>query len=229
MSAIVSVKNLCKGYGNEPHHVPVLKDVSCTIEQGEIVALVGQSGSGKSTLLNLIGALDSPDKGEMTVCGVDYQGASEKKLAALRNREIGFVFQSFHLLDTKTCLQNVMLPSLFDSEIGLSEQDGLAALERVGLKDMAKRLPGELSGGQKQRVAIARACLCKPSLLLCDEPTGNLDSDTGKEVIEFFGALNREDGVTLLIVTHEERLSRFAHRVIRMRDGKLVNESSIGA
>jgi putative ABC transport system ATP-binding protein len=200
----------------------VLRGVSFDIEKGELIALVGQSGSGKSTLLNMIGGLDQPDAGEIEVLGVDTLRANDATRARLRNESIGFVFQAFNLLDHLSVLENVTIPSSFSKTSRDIQGRGREALRRVGLSDFAKRRPGELSGGQKQRVAIARALFNSPSLLLCDEPTGNLDSETGKEVIDFFRELNAKDGVTLLIVTHERRVSSVAKRVIAMKDGMLV-------
>jgi ABC-type lipoprotein export system ATPase subunit len=203
----------------------VLRGVSLDIAEGELVALVGQSGSGKSTLLNIIGGLDQPDAGEVEVLGTDTIAAGDGKRARLRNRSIGFVFQAFNLLDHLTCLGNVTIPAAFSPDAKDVEQRGREALRRVGLSDFAGRYPGELSGGQKQRVAIARALFGSPSLLLCDEPTGNLDSETGNQVIDFFRELNAKDNVTLLIVTHERRVSSVAKRVIAMRDGMIVETS----
>jgi putative ABC transport system ATP-binding protein len=200
----------------------VLRGISLDVEQGEFLALVGQSGSGKSTLLNIVGGLDHPDAGEVEVLGLDTQRASDARKAILRNESIGFVFQAFNLLDHLTVLDNVVLPASFSRKNGDVVERGREALRRVGLSDYAHRRPGELSGGQKQRVAIARALFGSPKLLLCDEPTGNLDSETGKEVIDFFRELNAKDGVTLLIVTHERRVSSVAKRVIAMRDGMIV-------
>ncbi|HTJ44884.1 MAG TPA: ABC transporter ATP-binding protein [Kofleriaceae bacterium] len=196
--------------------------MSLDIEPGEFVSLVGQSGSGKSTLLNIIGGLDLPDDGDVEVLGHDYNKASEREKAKLRNGPIGFVFQAFNLLDHLTCLGNVTLASQFSSNATKVEERGKEALRRVGLADFAQRRPSELSGGQKQRVAIARALFGSPKLLLCDEPTGNLDSETGREVIEFFTELNEKEHVTLLIVTHERRVSSVAKRVIAMKDGHIV-------
>jgi putative ABC transport system ATP-binding protein len=224
-----------KSYGAGEARTQVLRGVSFDIEPGELIALVGQSGSGKSTLLNIIGGLDHPDAGEVEVLGIDTIRASDAARARLRNETIGFVFQAFNLLDHLSVLDNVALPAKFSRggsarELGASgvwrsksvgERAG-EALRRVGLSDYAKRHPGELSGGQKQRVAIARALFCSPQLLLCDEPTGNLDSETGREVIDFFRELNAKDGVTLLIVTHERRVSSVAKRILAMRDGMLV-------
>jgi len=221
----IELRDIKKSYGSGAARTPVLRGVSFEIKSGELIALVGQSGSGKSTLLNIIGGLDTADSGAVNVLGHDYAKTSEKVLARVRNHNIGFVFQAFNLLDHLTCLGNVVLPSSFRKGANRQEAEarGLEALTRVGLKDHALRRPSELSGGQKQRVAIARALFGKPQLLLCDEPTGNLDSDTGKEVIEFFRELNEQDGVTLLIVTHERRVSSVARRILAIRDGNLVD------
>jgi putative ABC transport system ATP-binding protein len=219
---VVRVRDVTKSYGEGNAKAQVLRGVSIDIVKGELIALVGQSGSGKSTLLNIIGGLDRPDAGEVEVLGLDTQRASDGKLAHLRNKSIGFVFQAFNLLDHLSVLDNVTLPSAFAKKSKDIQGRGREALRRVGLSDFANRRPGELSGGQKQRVAIARALYGEPTLLLCDEPTGNLDSETGKEVIDFFRELNAKDGVTLLIVTHERRVSSVAKRVIAMRDGQIV-------
>ena len=219
---IVRLRDVTKSYGSGAAITQVLRGVSFDIDSGEFVALVGQSGSGKSTLLNIIGGLDQPDAGEVEVFGIDTMRSSDKKRAGIRNASIGFVFQAFNLLDHLTVIGNVTLPASFARDAKGVENRGREALRRVGLSDFAHRRPGELSGGQKQRVAIARALFNAPTLLLCDEPTGNLDSETGKEVIDFFRELNAKDGVTLLIVTHERRVSSVAKRVIAMRDGMLV-------
>lgn len=221
-SPVIRLRDITKSYGEGAAKTQVLRGVSFDVEKGELIALVGQSGSGKSTLLNIIGGLDTPDAGEVEVLGVDTQKATDAKLAAMRNESIGFVFQAFNLLDHLTVLQNVTLPAAFSKKSNGIEERGKEALRRVGLSDFAQRKPGELSGGQKQRVAIARALFGQPTLLLCDEPTGNLDSETGKEVIDFFRELNAKDGVTLIIVTHERRISSVAKRVIAMRDGMIV-------
>jgi putative ABC transport system ATP-binding protein len=226
---IISLSNVHKSYGQGQAATPVLRGVSFEIGRGEFVALVGESGSGKSTLLNIIGGLATADSGTVRVLGHDYGTVSDRTLSQLRNRSIGFVFQSFNLLDHMNCLENVTLPAVFARAQGgephageRARERGLAALQRVGMAGLATRRPAELSGGQKQRVAIARALFHQPTLLLCDEPTGNLDSQTGQEVIEFFRELNQRDGVTLLIVTHEQRVSRTAQRVTRIVDGLMV-------
>jgi len=223
---IIRLTDVVKSYGSGAGKTAVLRGVSLVVEKGESVALIGQSGSGKSTLLNIIGGLDAADSGGVEVVGLDYRRTTEALLARARNRDIGFVFQAFNLLDHLTCLDNVILPGVFSpDDDGDAEERGMKALERVGLGTLAKRHPSELSGGQKQRVAIARALFNRPSLLLCDEPTGNLDSETGREVIEFFQELNRDEGVTLLIVTHEQRVSEAARRIIKIEDGAIVEES----
>jgi putative ABC transport system ATP-binding protein len=224
---VIQLRDVHKAYGSGAGRTPVLRGVSLDLRAGEIVALVGQSGSGKSTLLNIVGGLDTADKGAVKVLGLDYGKAEDAELARLRNERIGFVFQAFNLLDHLTCLGNVLLPAAFVSRVKGEEERALEALRRVGLADLARRHPMELSGGQKQRVAIARALFNKPDLLLCDEPTGNLDTDTGREVIELFTDINREDGVTLLIVTHEERVSNAAKRVIRIADGQIIEGEAI--
>ena len=219
---VIRLRDVTKTYGTGAAKTQVLRGVSFDVAAGEFVALVGQSGSGKSTLLNMIGGLDQPDTGEVEVLGIDTLRASDARRAQLRNESIGFVFQAFNLLDHLNVLQNVTLPAAFAKSPGDADARGLEALRRVGLSDFAGRKPGELSGGQKQRVAIARALFGAPKLLLCDEPTGSLDSQTGEEVINFFKELNAKDGVTLVIVTHERRVSSVAQRVIAMKDGMLV-------
>ena len=219
---VIRLRDVTKSYGAGAAKTQVLRGVSFDVDHGELIALVGQSGSGKSTLLNIIGGLDQPDAGEVEVLGVDTLKANDKKRAGMRNESIGFVFQAFNLLDHLSVLQNVTIPASFSRDGKNIDGRAREALRRVGLGDFAHRKPGELSGGQKQRVAIARALFNQPKLLLCDEPTGNLDSETGREVIELFREINAKDGVTLVIVTHERRISSVAKRVIAMRDGMIV-------
>ncbi|MCA9680058.1 MAG: ABC transporter ATP-binding protein [Kofleriaceae bacterium] len=226
-AAVIRLHDVKKSYGTGAARTPVLRGVSFDVAPGELIALVGQSGSGKSTLLNIVGGLDTADSGTVEVLGLDYHKTTERDLAALRNSSIGFVFQAFNLLDHLTCLGNVILPAAFTRGAVDVEARGREALRRVGLADLAMRHPNELSGGQKQRVAIARALFGSPKLLLCDEPTGNLDSETGREVIEFFRELNEKDGVTLVIVTHERRISSVARRIIAIRDGELVEGEDV--
>lgn len=223
---IIQLVDVEKTYGRGEAAAKVLRGVSLEVGRGEFVALMGESGSGKSTLLNIVGALDAPDCGSVEVAGVPYGEARERELARLRNVEIGFVFQAFNLVEHLTCLDNVCLPAAFSRGKSAEEvsERGEEVLERVGLEDVAHRVPSTLSGGQKQRVAIARALFQRPSILLCDEPTGNLDSHTGGEVISFFRELNKNDGVTLVIVTHEERVSSAAGRIVTIRDGAIEGE-----
>jgi putative ABC transport system ATP-binding protein len=223
---IVRLDGVRKSYGQGKGRQEVLRGVSLSIAPGELVALVGQSGSGKSTLLNMIGGLDRPDSGRVMVAGANLAELSDGALSRLRNERIGFIFQAFHLLDHLTCVENVALPAAFSVTGDVGEGRALEALGRVGLRELAARRPPELSGGQKQRVAIARALFNRPTLLLCDEPTGNLDTQTGRDVISFFQELNQKDGTTLLIVTHEERVSEAAGRVLRIVDGQIVQEGA---
>ena len=220
----IQLQDVSKSYGTGISKTQILHSVSLEIKSGEIVALVGQSGSGKSTLLNVTGGLDAADSGRVCVLGYEYSTTSEVQQARLRNDSIGFVFQAFHLLEHLDCLANVTLPSLFSNRALDVQRRGWDALERVGLTDYAHRRPSELSGGQRQRVAIARALFNRPKILLCDEPTGNLDSETGSEVVSFFRELNQSDGTTLFIVTHEPRVSKVASRVLYIRDGRLGEE-----
>ncbi|MCU1280335.1 MAG: macrolide transporter ATP-binding protein [bacterium] len=216
---MIRLDSVGKSYGAQP----VLRDVSLSVQDGELLSLVGRSGSGKSTLLHIMGGLDRRYSGKASVLGQDLHALDDRRLARFRNREVGFVFQAFNLLDHLTARENVKLPSYFTAgdTVGADER-AVAALARVGIGDKAESRPSALSGGQKQRVAIARALFHAPKLLLCDEPTGNLDSDTGAQIIELFRALN-EDGLTLVIVTHEERVSSVASRVLRLEDGALVS------
>jgi putative ABC transport system ATP-binding protein len=215
---VIFLETVEKQYGAQP----VLRGISLSVADGELLSLVGRSGSGKSTLLHIMGGLDRRYRGRATVLGQDLHALDDRALARFRNREVGFIFQAFNLLDHLTALENVKLPSYFNS--GPAPDDDAraqAALARVGIGDKAAARPSELSGGQKQRVAIARALFHQPRLLLCDEPTGNLDSDTGQQIIELFRKLN-QDGLTLVIVTHEERVSSVASRVLRLEDGRLI-------
>jgi ABC-type lipoprotein export system ATPase subunit len=221
---IIELEGVRKSYGQGKGRQEVLRGVSLSIEAGELVALVGQSGSGKSTLLNIIGGLDRAEAGTVRVAGAELGRLDDGALSRLRNERIGFIFQAFHLLDHLSCVENVALPEAFGPAGRPREERALEALGRVGLGDFARRRPTELSGGQKQRVAIARALFNRPQLLLCDEPTGNLDTHTGRDVIAFFQELNQRDGTTLLIVTHEERVSQAAGRVLRIVDGQIEKD-----
>ena len=226
---VVRLRDVTKSYGAGAAKTQVLRGVSFDVQPGEFLALVGQSGSGKSTLLNIIGGLDQPDAGDVEVLGIDTIKAGDAKRAKLRNQNIGFVFQAFNLMDHLTCLGNVTFPAAFTHGAKNVQERGKEALRRVGLADFAGRYPRELSGGQKQRVAIARALFGAPTLLLCDEPTGNLDSETGKEVIDFFRELNAKDKVTLLIVTHDPRVRTICDRVLLIDDGRVMDARDRGA
>jgi putative ABC transport system ATP-binding protein len=219
---LISVENLTRFYTVGEEQVRALDGVSFDVQRGEWVAVVGQSGSGKSTLMNLIGALDTPTGGSYRINGNDVEKMSDDELADLRNTEIGFVFQTFQLLSRSTALANVELPLVYRGLPRKERKDrAVQALEAVGLANRMHHKPNELSGGQRQRVAIARALVGNPSLLLADEPTGNLDSATGEEIIRLFGELNQR-GHTILLVTHEPRLAARCPRAIRLSDGKVV-------
>ncbi|MHB8585542.1 MAG: ABC transporter ATP-binding protein [Thermoplasmatota archaeon] len=210
--------------------VAAVAGVSLQVKRGEFVALMGPSGSGKTTLLHLMGALDVPTRGDILYGGQGVHGLSEKELARLRGRSVGFVFQSFHLVPRLTALENVMLPMRFvESDRTTRRSRAMDLLKRVGLGDRSHHAPSELSGGQKQRVAIARALVNNPQIVLADEPTGNLDSKTGVEILALFDELNRE-GRTIMIVTHDASVAARSNRIFRMLDGKLVNGSDdVGA
>lgn len=220
---VISLRSVNKWYGSGAGRQQILYDVEVDVEQGELVSIVGTSGSGKSTLLNIIGGLDRQYKGTVEVLGSRYGSLTDRQLSTLRNQQIGFVFQAFNLLDHLTCWENVALPAFFGKSKGDPYRRASAMLERVGLGSKLDAKPTNLSGGQKQRVAIARALFNEPTLLLCDEPTGNLDTKTGLQIIDLFSTLNSDDGLTVLIVTHELRVSSVADRLIRLEDGRVVD------
>ncbi len=222
--ALIRAEDLWRTYQMGAEEIHALRGVSFTVERGEYVAIMGPSGSGKSTLMNLIGCLDTPSKGTYVLHGKTVSSMGDDELAAIRNREIGFVFQTFNLLPRATALHNVELPLVY---AGVPRDERLAtarrSLELVDLGPRVNHKPNELSGGQRQRVAIARALVMQPSILLADEPTGNLDSATGEDIMRLFGKLH-EEGHTIILVTHEREIAEHAHRVIHIRDGKIESD-----
>ena len=220
---IIEVKDVCKVFGSKENSNTVLDNVSLDIEKGEFVSLMGESGSGKSTLLYLIGGLDKPTSGNICIDGKDINTIKEKELAILRRKDIGFVFQFYNLVQNLTVEENIMLPVIMD---GRKEKDYKERLEEildiVGLKEKRKALPNQLSGGQQQRVSIARAIILSPEVILADEPIGNLDSKSGEDVMNLFKTINKEEGITILQVTHSEESAKYGNRIIRLKDGKIV-------
>jgi putative ABC transport system ATP-binding protein len=227
-SAIIEAEKLERVYRIGTTSVHALRGVDLTVPRGEMVAIMGASGSGKSTLMNLLGCLDAPTSGTYTLNGVRVDRLTRNGLAEVRNREIGFVFQGFHLLARTSALENVELPLLYDRSGRPRDaaKEAEAALRRVNLGDRLHHQPTELSGGQQQRVAIARALVTKPSLLLADEPTGNLDTRTSIEILALFQELNRE-GMTTVLVTHEADIATYCTRVVELRDGKIVRDEPV--
>lgn len=223
---MIEIKNLGKTYGNKENATVALDHINLTIKQGEFVAIMGKSGAGKSTLLHILGGLDTFDSGEYQLMGKNVGAMKDSALSRLRNETIGFVMQDFALISEKTVLFNTMLPLFFDrTPWSKMKAQGLAALERVGIQELAKKRVNQLSGGQKQRVAIARAIVKKPPLLLADEPTGSLDSETGKSIMEILTALNGQ-GTTIVLVTHDEDVAACCKRKIFLSDGKIVQDFS---
>ncbi|MBA1334203.1 MAG: ABC-type antimicrobial peptide transport system, ATPase component [Firmicutes bacterium] len=220
--ALIEIENLCKSYVMGEIELEVLKHINLNIEANEFVSIVGPSGSGKSTLMNILGCLDTPTQGKYRLDGIDVGSMHGRKLAELRNRKIGFVFQSFNLLPRLTALENVELPMVYRGAQSREQREkAVSALEMVGLGDRLHHRPAELSGGQQQRVAIARAIVGEPAIILADEPTGNLDSASGKEVMELLQRLNR-DGATLIVITHDLEIAQKAERQIFIRDGVMT-------
>lgn len=219
---IVEISNVRKSYMLGDMEVPVLSNVTLKIEKGEFLAIVGPSGSGKSTLMNLIGCLDRPTEGQVLIKGRNLSGMSDEELARLRGLEIGFVFQTFNLVSRLTAFENVLLPTFANSRSIDPQKRAKELLSLMGLQDRMHHRPGELSGGQSQRVSIARALINDPSILLADEPTGNLDSKTGSEILRIFMDLNKE-GRTVVIVTHDPEIAKYADRVVLVKDGIIRN------
>ncbi len=216
---MIELDNITKVYKMGRTQLAALRGISLLIEQGEMVSIIGPSGSGKSTLMNIIGCLDKPTSGRYRLDGLEVNGLSDNKLAHIRNRKIGFVFQSFNLLARNTALANVELPLIYGGT-GNRRQRALQALESVGLANRVKHRPSELAGGEQQRVAIARALINNPSLILADEPTGNLDTQTSKEIMLLFQKLNQQ-GITIALVTHETDIAAYTQRTIKIRDGQI--------
>ena len=224
---MLKINKLHKSYKMGDSSLHVLKGINLHIEKGEMVAIMGSSGSGKSTLLNIIGILDELDSGEYTLDGIEIKDLTEKKAAQYRNKFLGFVFQSFNLINFKNALENVALPLYYQGLKRKERQEkAMFHLQKVGLADWSTHLPNELSGGQKQRVAIARALAAEPKLLLADEPTGALDSTTSQEIMQFLQQLN-DEGKTILIVTHEEDISLMCKRIVRLKDGVIMEDKKI--
>jgi len=224
---MLKINKLHKSYKMGDSSLHVLKGINLNVEKGEMVAIMGSSGSGKSTLLNIIGILDELDSGEYTLDGIEIKDLTEKKAAQYRNKFLGFVFQSFNLINFKNALENVALPLYYQGLKRKERQEkAMFHLEKVGLADWSTHLPNELSGGQKQRVAIARALAAEPKLLLADEPTGALDSATSQDIMQFLQQLN-DEGKTILIVTHEEDISLMCKRIVRLKDGVIMEDKKI--
>jgi len=229
---MIAVRNLVKSIRNGAHEVQIIRDITFDVPPRQFVAVMGPSGSGKSTLLGLIAGLDWPSSGNILIDGLDITTLPEDQMAQLRGKKLGFVFQSYHLIPTLTALENVILPMEFNGVPADGNANNAAVtranylLESVGLADRGSHYPVQLSGGEQQRVALARAFMMKPSVLLADEPTGNLDSENGRHVLELLLRLNREEETTLILVTHDELLASHAERRIVLRDGRIVEDSS---
>ncbi len=225
---MISLEDVTKIYQMGRVEVAALGGVTLSIEDGEMVAIMGASGSGKSTLMNILGCLDVPSSGRYLLDGEDVGGLSDDRLAEIRNRKIGFIFQTYNLLPRLTAQANVELPLLYGSG-GDRRRRSVEALERVGLADRVKHRPTELSGGQQQRVGIARALVKNPAILLADEPTGNLDTQSSQEIVDILQRLNREEGLTVIVVTHEADIAASTRRIVSMRDGMVVGDQPVAA
>lgn len=223
---VIELKNIIRNFQLGPQTVHVLKGIDLTIKKGEYVALMGPSGSGKSTLMNLLGCLDTPTSGSYMIANRDVSKMNDNQLADVRNKEIGFVFQTFNLIPRQTALQNVALPLVYAGEKKEKRTSrAKKVLDEVGLSDRITHKPNQLSGGQRQRVAIARALVNSPSIILADEPTGNLDSSTSDEIMKLFEEIHK-NGNTLIIVTHEEEIAQHANRIIRLKDGEIESDTN---
>lgn len=226
MTKILNIQNLEKTYSSGSKKLTVLHDISFGIEEGATFAIVGPSGSGKTTLLGLCAGLDHADSGTIELCGIQLNSLSEDERALLRNKNVGFVFQDFQLLPTLTALENVAVPLELQGDKNASKI-GMELLEKVGLADRSHHYPSQLSGGEQQRVAVARAFSNKPAILFADEPTGNLDAETGEKVVELLFNLNKELGTTLVIVTHDIELAQKTQHILRLKGGKIVENQTV--
>jgi putative ABC transport system ATP-binding protein len=224
---MMELRDVVKTYQMEKVQVLALRGISLAIQKGEMVAIMGPSGCGKTTLLNIMGCLDYPTSGSYRLDGVEVAKLTDSQLAGIRNRKIGFVFQTFNLLARTSALENVRLPLLYSGERGDSRGRALEALERVGMRHRARHSPAELSGGERQRVAIARALVNDPAIILADEPTGNLDSRSSQDVLDILWGLNRREGITVVVVTHQKEIADRAQRVFVMKDGKIIDEQQV--
>jgi putative ABC transport system ATP-binding protein len=225
--AVIDLSEVTRTYELGAERVHALRGVNLAIAPGELVAIIGPSGSGKSTLMNVIGCLDTPTSGTYALDGVDVKALDDSALADLRNKKIGFVFQSFNLLPRQTALENVGLPLRYGGSSARERREASRrALARVDLSDRVEHRPDQLSGGQKQRVAIARALVTNPAIVLADEPTGSLDQKTGKDILDLFRRLNEEDGVTVVIVTHDPQIAAATKRILTIVDGKIVSDEA---
>lgn len=224
MSSIIRVENVSKVYDTGAVQVHALRDVTLSIDEGDFVAIMGQSGSGKSTLMNILGCLDRPTSGVYELDGLNISEMESRELSYIRNKKIGFVFQSFNLIPRTSSLKNVELPMVY-AKVGKKERQkrAIELLEKVGLGERLDHMPNEISGGQKQRIAIARALANKPAIILADEPTGNLDTSSSEEIMNLFTELNNE-GVTVIVVTHEDNIAEYTKRIIRFRDGQIIED-----
>lgn len=222
---MIKLKNVSKSYQMGEVTVHALDNVSLTIEKGEFIVIAGASGSGKSTLLHILGGLDRPNNGEVVWNGQDIRKISERKLAQFRNNTIGFVFQQFHLLPKTSVLENTLLPTMYNGrKVNRSLEKAKDILKKLGLDDRIDHTPAQLSGGQQQRVAIARSLINSPKAILADEPTGNLDSKSGEQILKILERLNREENITLIVVTHDQQIAKKAKRIIKMKDGRIIED-----